>query len=225
MLNANCLYHFRWRKKKAKSYIIPATHYQNTSYSIIEEKPKVATEIKTEEQLEEKPTQETTEKQAKTAISLPEGKKVSAFSIKSIQVKKELEAQQQKNHFHAKSLPNQDFTETDMLLVWNKYAQRLTDQGKMLMATYMKMNDPVLNGTTIELCLPNNSTKEEFLSGVNELLGYLRGKLHNHDIAIEVIVNESTEKKYAFTPIEKYERLKEINPNIELLKKLFDLDI
>lgn len=112
-----------------------------------------------------------------------------------------------------------------MLLQWNKFAQRLSDQGKKLMATYMQMNDPVLEEATIKLELPNESTKEEFLQGSNELLGYLRGKLHNHDITIEVIVNESPENKYAFTPIEKFEKLKELNPSIELLKRLFDLDI
>ena len=87
------------------------------------------------------------------------------------------------------------------------------------------MNDPILKGTTITLELPNESTKEEFLTGANDLIGYLRGKLHNHDITIEVEVNEITENRYAFTPEEKYNKLKEINPNLDLLKKLFDLDV
>ena len=68
-------------------------------------------------------------------------------------------------------------------------------------------------------------TKEEFLSGCHELMGYLRGKLHNHDITIEVVVNETVENKYAFTTQEKFERLKQINPTIELLRKTFDLDV
>lgn len=89
----------------------------------------------------------------------------------------------------------------------------------------MQMNDPVLDGVTIKLELPNESTKEDFLSGANELLGYLRGKLHNHDITIEVVVKEVSENRYAFTPIEKFEKLKNLNPNLELLRKLFDLDI
>ncbi|MDK2773282.1 MAG: DNA polymerase III subunit gamma/tau, partial [Flavobacterium sp.] len=112
-----------------------------------------------------------------------------------------------------------------MLLLWTKFAQKLSDQGKKLMATYMQMNDPKLKGTVIELELPNESTKEEFLSGANELLGYLRGKLHNHDITIEVVVNEVSENRYAFTPQEKYDKLKSINPNLDLLKKMFDLDL
>ena len=151
--------------------------------------------------------------------------KVSAFSLASIRAKKAIEAQQLGQVRHHDTLPTEKFTETDMLLLWNKFAQRLTDQGKRLMATYMQMNDPVLNGTTITLELPNQSTKEEFLTGHNELLGYLRGKLHNHDITIEVQVNEITETKYAFTPVEKYEKLKSINPSLELLKKMFDLDV
>ncbi|WP_243754660.1 DNA polymerase III subunit gamma/tau [Flavobacterium jejuense] len=151
--------------------------------------------------------------------------KISALSLSSIRAKKELEAKQAQHQRHHEELPTEAFTETDMRLMWNKFAQRLTDQGKRLMATYMQMNDPILDGATITLELPNQSTKEEFLTGYHDLLGYLRGKLHNHDITIEVRVNETTETKYAFTPIEKFEKLKSINPNIELLKKLFDLDV
>ena len=58
-----------------------------------------------------------------------------------------------------------------------------------------------------------------------ELLGYLRGHLHNHDITIEVVVNEAVKVKNAFTPQDKYNRLNEINPNLEVLKKTFDLDL
>ena len=155
----------------------------------------------------------------------PTGTKVSALSLASIKAKKELEAQQQTVQRHREELPSEAFNETDMLLQWNKFAQKMVDSGKRLMATYMQMNDPTLSGTKITLELPNQSTKEEFLSGSIELLGYLRGKLHNHDITIEVVVNETTENKYAFTPQEKFERLKQINPNIELLRKTFDLDV
>ncbi|MQP24138.1 DNA polymerase III subunit gamma/tau [Flavobacterium sp. LMO8] len=155
----------------------------------------------------------------------PTGTKVSALSLASIKAKKELEAQQQTFQKHREELPSEVFNETDMLLQWNKFAQKMTDSGKRLLATYMQMNDPTLDGTTITLELPNQSTKEEFLSGCHELMGYLRGKLHNHDISIEVIVNETVENKYAFTPQEKFERLKQINPTIELLRKTFDLDV
>ena len=59
---------------------------------------------------------------------------------------------------------------------------------------------------------------------MNGLLGHLRGHLHNHDIHIKVLVNEAIENKFAFTPQDKYNRMNEINPNLELLRKTFDLN-
>jgi len=57
------------------------------------------------------------------------------------------------------------------------------------------------------------------------IIRFLRGHLHNHDITISVIVNEAIENKFAFTAQDKYNRLNEINPNLELLRKTFDLDL
>lgn len=152
-------------------------------------------------------------------------KKVSAFSLASIRAKKELEAQQKANTPHQDELPKEAFTETDMLLQWNKFAQRLSDKGQKIMATYMRINDPVLEGTTIKLELPNEGSKVDFDNSKIELLGYLRGKLHNHDIVIDVHVNEVVETKYAFTALEKFDKLKAINPALDLLRKTFDLDV
>ncbi|MEE1898652.1 hypothetical protein GN157_11620 [Flavobacterium rakeshii] len=128
---------------------------------------------------------------------------------------------------HHDELPTEAFSETDMRLLWNKFAQRLSDTGQKIMATYMQINDPELqeDGFTIKLELPNEGSKVDFDNNKIELLGYLRGKLHNHDIVVETHVNETVEKKYAFTPEDRYERLKNINPALDLLRKTFDLDI
>lgn len=235
---------FDGEKKKSNAFIIPATHYRNSSYSITEVKPTVDNQLEeTNEQVvddkvqkEEVKEQVIQNNEVKKVESIENSTisnkpltttqpKVSALSLAGLRAKKELEAKQSQHLKHLGDLPTEDFTETDMLLLWNKYAQRLSDTGKKLMSTYMLMNEPQLSGTTITLELPNESTKEEFLSGCVELLGYLRGKLHNHDIVIDVKVNETVEKKYAFTPDDKYERLKNINPAIDLLRKTFDLDV
>lgn len=117
------------------------------------------------------------------------------------------------------------FTETEMLEQWVKYAKRLGDKGYKIMESLLLINDPILRGTTIIHELPNESSKIDFDGEKHDLLGYLRGKLHNHNITIEITVNESIELKKAFTVEEKYERLKEINPSLETLRKLFDLDL
>ena len=199
-------------------------HISESSEEISEitvEKVETTETLETKEISESKETP-TINNQQQTINNKP---KVSALSLAGLRAKKELEAKQSNYLKHQGELPSENFSETDMLMLWNKFAQRMQDSGKMLLSTYMLMNEPILRGFTITLELPNESTKEEFQSGCTELLGYLRGKLHNHDIVIDVKVNETVEKKYAFTPDDKYERLKNINPAIELLRKTFDLDV
>jgi hypothetical protein len=157
--------------------------------------------------------------------NIPEGPKFSALSLSSIRAKKELLQNtvgivKEEGHF-----PTEAFNETDMLLQWNKYAQRLGERGFKIMESLLLIGTPLLEETKIIHELPNDGSKIEFETEKQELLGYLRGKLHNHDITIEVTVNEKVEQKFAFTPIEKYDRLNSINPNLEILKKTFDLDI
>ncbi|WP_395063864.1 DNA polymerase III subunit gamma/tau [Flavobacterium sp.] len=150
---------------------------------------------------------------------------VSALSISSIRAKKELLESQKgviKEQVH---FPTEAFTETEMLDFWFKYAQRLTDKGLMIMSSLLRISDPKLDGFKIIYELPNEGSKIDFEKEKGELLGYLRGHLHNHDISIEVIVNEGIKSKTAFTAIDKYNRLNEINPNLEVLKKMFDLDV
>ena len=147
------------------------------------------------------------------------------MSLSSIRAKRALEEASKTHVKETTHLPTEPFTETDMLLHWNKYAQKLGDKGFKIMESLLLINDPVLNGTEITIELPNEGSKIDFESEINGLLGHLKGHLHNHDIAIKVIVNESVSNKFAFTAQDKFNRLNEINPNLELLRKTFDLDI
>ena len=153
------------------------------------------------------------------------GTKISALSLSSIRAKKALEENNKGIVKEVTHLPTEGFSETEMLLHWNKYAQRLGDKGYKIMESLLLINDPKLNGTAISIELPNEGSKLDFESELNGLLGYLKGHLHNHDITIEVIVNESFESKRSFNDQDRYNRLHEINPNIELLKTTFGLDI
>ena len=45
------------------------------------------------------------------------------------------------------------------------------------------------------------------------------------DIALEIIVNETAEKKYAYTPIEKYDKLIKKNPLLDTLRKELGLEL
>ncbi|WP_246282445.1 DNA polymerase III subunit gamma/tau [Flavobacterium agri] len=148
---------------------------------------------------------------------------VSALSLASIRAKRELE-QSQKSIVRTTEHLTEAFNETDMLLQWNKYAQKLSDNGQKIMEALLLINDPKLDGTTIVHELPNEGSKIDFEGGKHDLVGYLRGKLHNHDIDIKIVVNEKMESKKAFTPQDRYNRLNQINPQLDTLRRTFDLD-
>lgn len=233
------LYQLWWRKKKA-DFIIPPTYFRRNDFSIkevvnqqpqnensnppevtipeveIKEEPKVIPEVQSVTPIENPPTQKSTDSNEP---------KVSALSLASIRAKKELLEQQKGIVKHDVQLPAEHFSETDMLQFWFKYADRLGDKGHKIMESLLRMNEPKLEGFKIVYELPNEGSKIDFEKEKPELLGYLRGHLHNHEITIDVIVNEGIKSKIAFTSQDKYNRLNEINPNVELLKKTFDLDI
>jgi hypothetical protein len=152
-------------------------------------------------------------------------RKVSAFSLASIRAKKEIQESTKVNIKEVVQLPAEAFNETDMLLHWTKYAEKLGEKGARIMESLLLMNDPTLEGTKITIELPSAGAKIDFESEKTTLLGYLKGHLHNHDITIDVVVNESLENKFAFTAQDKYNRLNELNPNLEVLRKTFDLDL
>jgi DNA polymerase-3 subunit gamma/tau len=150
---------------------------------------------------------------------------VSALSIASIRAKKEIQEQNNISTKEEVVLPTEPFNETDLMLFWTKYAQKLGEKGYKIMESLLLINDPIVHGTQVRFELPNEGSKLDFESEKNGLLSFLRSHLHNHDITIEVIVNEAVENKFAFTPQDKYNRLNELNPALDVLRKSFELDI
>ena len=225
-------------KKKVDGFIIPPKFFYGRVLELAVESPEiieivneVLPEIKKSEDDIPEPSAiaPTVEKPIAQEVPIAplggEEKKVSAFSLASIRAKKEQQESSKGNLQEAIHLPTEAFTETDMLLHWTKYAEKLGEKGSRIMQSILLMNDPTLDGTKITIELPNQGSKLDFESEKNALLGYLKGHLHNHDIAIEVIVNESVENKFAFTAQDKFNRLNELNPSLDLLRKTFDLDI
>ena len=216
-------------KVEIKPEIIPeiTIEVEEETFEIVEVEEIISENIKPEDIpieniVQERPVEK---REVPTLIDIASDPKVSAFSLASIKAKKELLEAGKSKIKEEVHLPTEEFNETDMLLYWNKYAQRLGDKGYKIMESLLLINDPKLNGTTITLELPNQGSKIDFESEKIGLLGYLKGHLHNHNITIEVIVNESVTTKKAFTPQEKYNRLTEINHNLEILRKTFELDI
>ena len=152
--------------------------------------------------------------------------KVSGLSLKSIQKKREIEARQQEAAPSKDVVLTGEFSETQLQATWNDYVKRLKKQGAKILASILETDLPKLqekNRIVIEL--PNETMKINLEREQNKLMSYLKQKLQNTEIRLVINVNEQSAKKYAFTPIEKYNKLKEKNPLIEKLRSTFDLDV
>jgi DNA polymerase-3 subunit gamma/tau len=151
--------------------------------------------------------------------------RVSALSLKSIQKKQELKKELVANQPDEETLPIETFDEPQMIIAWKEYADQVEQDGKYNLLSHLTMGVPKLEGSLIHLEFPNATIKVEVERAKYELLGFLREKLQNYDIDLSIEVNETIEKRYAYTPREKFEKLKEKNPMIETLRKEFDLEI
>ncbi len=151
--------------------------------------------------------------------------KVSGLSLKSIRLKKEMLARQQGNEEKAAEVKSEKFNETQLHAAWDEYIHRLKNKGEKILASIMETDMPTVHENTISIVLPADTMKKDLERGQNPLMAFLKKKLNNTLITLDIQVNETTAKKFAFTNIEKYNKLKEKNPLIEKLRTTFDLDL
>ena len=163
--------------------------------------------------------------QNKIKINLPH-KRVSGLSISSLNAKKQHELNKIEVVIDENNLPKDAFTQEELRKHWAEFVESIDQKGQKILASNLNTDIPKLKEDfKIHIELPNGTMKKEIEREQFELMEYLRAKLNNHFIQLNINVNEATAKKFAFTPEEKYEKLREKNPVIDLLRKEFDLDL
>jgi len=233
------------KNSNGRHFVIPPSYFkkktttittseENTKTHIEEPLPETTTQEPAKSiDIEGTPTAEPSEKiipnqrviERPQIIAERNAKKVSALSLKSIQKKHELKKELIAKQPDKNNLPTEDFTEEKMQQVWSDYTHKIEQEGKFNLLSHLTMGVPKLEGTLIHLVFPNSTIKIEVERAKHELLNYLRASLKNYNIDLSIEVDEAEVKRYAYTPREKFEKLKEKNPLIETLRKEFDLDL
>jgi DNA polymerase-3 subunit gamma/tau len=224
---------FDGEKKKPAKYIIPATFFQALSplkkktTAVITAKPEeIATPIVTDPKPE---IQKTVVE--KSAVQKPILKNVGRlntkpgkYSLKGFNQQKEVKKTVVEENFDQH--PKTTFTEEKLQELWKAYVALLNSKGERSMASIVGTDIPSL-GTDykITFTVPNKLMEDQFKKGRPGLMKFLRAQLNNYGISIVVELNEAIEKKFAYTPQEKYNKLKEKNPLLEKLRQAFELDL
>ncbi|MGB6269582.1 MAG: DNA polymerase III subunit gamma/tau, partial [Olleya sp.] len=227
---------FDGEKKNNSRFIIPPSYFKKIGITPIKvSKPE--NEVETIKKEEQEPIKVNPELQKfveppKPKIVLEKGiasdkKRTSGLSLKSIRAKKEHQIKQLDVVIDEENLPKEPFNQDQLTEVWNQFVNSIEKEGKYNLASILSIDKPTLadDGHSIKLTFPNATNKVEVERQSFDLMSYLRKNLNNYDITLDITIDEELDTKYAYTPIEKYEKLKEKNPNLELLRKAFDLDV
>lgn len=218
---------FDGEKKKPANYIIPATFF--TSLSPLKKQNttvKVAPVIIKKEVIKDpiKPVVSPKIAAPKPLVLQNLKRRSNSLSLKSIHQKKE----QQKTLLNVNydNHPKDSFTEKEMQKNWSDYQKLLIKKGEKSMASILAADLPTLQDNfNVQFTLPNKLMEDQLKLGKPKLIKFLRESLNNFGITIKVVVNETVEKKFAYTPQEKYNKLKEKNPFLKKLKDTFQLDL
>tara|TARA_B110000003_G_scaffold27207_1_gene25799 strand:+ start:1 stop:1332 length:1332 start_codon:yes stop_codon:yes gene_type:complete len=152
---------------------------------------------------------------------------VSGLSISSLKIKKNIEKnKKQKKELQDLEVSTELFNEDDLKKEWKTYYTSLLENGSKNLASILQIDQPVLkNGNEIHFTLSNNTNKIELEKNKSGLVKFLREKLKNSKVELFVNVNKEKEKKFAYSTLEKFEKLKSLNPVIDKMRKEFKLGL
>ena len=232
-------------KKKSKRFIVPSFHFLTTlppqneatdksvepgpstiSQAVKQGKVQVKTPLPAPEKSKPVPPKEI-QRPAPVKLQSAERKR-SALSLSSLKRDKEEEEKLKNKKVQvtdSKDLPKDPFTHETFVKEWTAYVEGLHGKGEKILASILKADVPSLKGHLIQLSYPNEMMKVELLKVKPKVLRHLRQALNNYSVDFEIHVNETNTKRFAYTPQEKYELLKEKNAAISLLRKKFNLEL
>ena len=224
---------FDGEKKKPSGFIIPASYFRSKNIPEVKVTPPVTTPTqkpiketpKVVEKVEE-PKATYLKKELPTPIIKSTQRPTSGLSLSSIRKKKEHQIKLMEVTVDEEDLPNDPFTLETLIKFWNIFVTKLEADGKYNLAAILQIDTPkLINENTIRLEFPNTTNKIEVERQQFELLQYLRKSVNNFSLTLDISVNETLEKQYAYTPEDKYQKLVEKNKHVDLLRKTFDLDL
>ena len=155
-------------------------------------------------------------------------KDISGLSLSSLKAKKVIKnlALEKKKEEKSSGTYNSKFDQKSLEQSWKKFQTKISNSGRKNLESILSISNPELKeNDKVEYTLTNNTSRLELNKNKNELIDFLKKDLKNDNISIEVKVNKLKEKKFIYTPTEKYDKLKKLNPNIETLRKEFKLNL
>mgnify|MGYP006430310905 FL=1 len=224
MLNGALFTKTRARKKKTLTDPIKLLPFPEQSLREKKTPPKIKADVKpvSEEKNISKPTVKSKADTVSKEITNEKAKIKDHLSIKQL-----LEMEREVNNKKDVVLPRDKVDTQKVLILWRQYAYLAKDKGMETYYNALLKRDPIFESNEkIKIVVDNQIQVEVIRSELNELITFLREKLNNHFIEIQIELSEAPEEEVKFlNGKDKFDALAEKNPKLHALKKLFNLDI
>ena len=117
------------------------------------------------------------------------------------------------------------FTQAQFLSTWTNYAESIAKEHPGLSSTLLK-HDPEVDEDFVATFEINNLSQEDEINlKKSEILEYLKKNLNNYKIQLLIKLNEIKEDNLAYTPQDKYNKMKETNPDLEDFRTQLNLKL
>jgi len=218
---------FDGEKKKPSNYIIPATFFTSISPLLKKEitlDVKVKNDLKTPPKVVDKEPLASSTQISKPPILKNIKRRSNSLSLKSIHHQKDIKKTTTEINYD--DYPRKPFTESELQTAWKDFQKFLIKKGEKSIASILATDIPTLQENFhIQFILPNKLMEDQLKQVKPKLIKFIRESLNNYGISLNIVVNETIEKKFAYTPQEKYNKLLEKNAFLKDLKDTFQLDL
>ena len=218
---------FDGEKKKPANYIIPATFFTSISPPLKKEiipDVKVKDDLKTPSKVVDKEPLASSTQISKPPILKNIKRRSNSLSLKSIHQQKDIKKTITEINYD--DYPRKPFTESELQTAWKDFQKFLIKKGEKSIASILATDIPTLQENFhIQFILPNKLMEDQLKQVKPKLIKFIRESLNNYGISLNIVVNETIQKKFAYTPQEKYNKLLEKNAFLKDLKDTFQLDL
>lgn len=122
-------------------------------------------------------------------------------------------------------LGNRSFTELDLRLAWSDFIAQLPLEQTATAARMKNGKLTLLNNARFEIALDNELAAKPVKALASEAEAFLRSRLQNAQVKMQVRVCEQEEGTKFLTRPERYKQMTLINPDLERLRAAFDLEL
>jgi DNA polymerase-3 subunit gamma/tau len=161
----------------------------------------------------------------------PENLKISSAKTPSIKISSSSKNLKEVKQAHNEPVltfteDDQPFSVEQLHTAWMEYAQKVNESGRKQLFSTLNKRKPLLNEEyNIEIIVDNRVQADELNTVKNELLSFMKDKLKNRKITIiSTVIEAKDSTAEAYTPRDKFRKMAEKNPVLEILRDQFDLD-